>query len=88
MGFVSDGHGSSDPIEFTCSSYLGHDTPHVCQGQEFRHGTMTPWALAWGAPCEHEWTSARNEAVESGMVCPKCWAVRQEQPWEATDRQT
>lgn len=26
--------------------------------------------------CEHDWKDARNQAVESGEVCIKCWAIR------------
>ena len=29
--------------------------------------------------CEHEWVSARNEAVESGEMCVKCHALRAEE---------
>lgn len=28
--------------------------------------------------CEHEWVSARNEAVMSGEICKRCFAVRAE----------
>lgn len=26
--------------------------------------------------CDHEWVDARNEAVESGEVCIRCWKIR------------
>lgn len=27
-------------------------------------------------PCDHEWTDARNEVVESGEICLKCMTIR------------
>lgn len=26
--------------------------------------------------CEHDWTDARNEVIQSGEWCPKCGSVR------------
>ena len=31
------------------------------------------------AACEHEWVSARNEAVLSGLICVKCHALATEE---------
>jgi len=37
------------------------------------------WALVTDdVSCEHEWVSARNEAVTSGEICKKCFAIRAE----------
>ena len=35
--------------------------------------------------CDHEWVSARNEAVAAGEVCPKCGALRAEPEWLTHD---
>ena len=50
---------------------LGFDPAIIGEG-------TAPVADQDGAACEHEWVSARNEAVLEGEMCPRCGAIRAE----------
>lgn len=52
---------------------MRHDTPSQL-ADAFRQG----YVYAMTPPCEHDWVSMRNKAVESGEYCPKCGGVRSE----------
>lgn len=80
LEFTSD--GSEAIPRFHCSRLLGHDGAHYHGGESLDGFRLIPWTMAWGPACDHAWTSARNTVVQSGMVCPKCFTVREDQPWE------
>lgn len=71
-------------LPFECSRLLGHDGPHCHDGVSVnrQEARAIPWAMAWGNPCDHEWISAKSQVVEGGRLCPKCFAIRRDQPWE------
>lgn len=46
--------------------------PYEAAAEAMQGGTLSE--------CEHEWTDARNQIIQSGWICLKCNAVRGDEP--------